>query len=61
MPEEDPTFDEPFYIKKFMEIQRGNVQLYRKLKNIQKDAELKAQIESALGEDFFDNVDDLIK
>ena len=61
MPEENPTFDEPFYVKKFMEIQRGNVQLYRKLKNIQEDDELKAQIESALGEDFFNNVDDLLK
>ena len=61
MPEENPTFDEPFYVKKFMEIQRGNVQLYRKLKTIQEDAELKTKIESALGEDFFDNVDKLLK
>ena len=60
MPEENPTFTEPFYVKKFMEIQRGNVQLYRKLKNLE-ESELKAAIERELGADFFNNLDDLIK
>lgn len=60
MPEENPTFDEPFYIKKFMEIQRGNVQLYRKLKNIE-SSPLKTKVEEVLGADFFKNIDDLVK
>lgn len=60
MPEENPTFDEPFYVKKFMEIQRGNVQLYRKLKNLEQ-SELKEKIENEFGTNFFDNLDDLIK
>jgi prolyl 4-hydroxylase len=61
MPEESPTFNEPFYVKKFMEIQRGNVQLYRKLKNIETNSTLKAQVEEILGKDFFSNLDELIK
>ena len=60
MPEENPTFTEPFYVKKFMEIQRGNVQLYRKLKNLE-ESQLKDAIEQALGKDFFKNIDDLAK
>lgn len=60
MPEENPTFDEPFYVKKFMEIQRGNVQLYRKLKKLE-ESDLKETIKKELGEDFFDKIDDLLK
>jgi prolyl 4-hydroxylase len=60
MPEENPTFTGPFYVKKFMEIQRGNVQLYRKLKNLE-ESQLKDAIEQALGKDFFKNIDDLAK
>ena len=60
MPEENTTFTEPFYVKKFMEIQRGNVQLYRKLKNLE-ESQLKDAIEQALGKDFFKNIDDLAK
>ena len=60
VPEQDPTFDEPFYVKNFMEIQRGNVQLYRKLKNLEQ-SDLKKQIEEKLGKDFFDNLDNLLK
>jgi hypothetical protein len=61
MPEENPTFDEPFYVKKFMDIQRSNVVLYRKLKNIETDNNLRVQVEAVLGEDFFKNLDDLVK
>lgn len=60
MPEENPTFDEPFYVKKFMEIQRGNVQLYRKLKKLE-ESDLKETIKKELGEDFFDKIHDLLK
>ena len=60
MPEENPTFDEPFYIKKFMAIQRDNVRLYRKLKNLE-ESDLRKTIEETLGKDFFDNLDDLLK
>ncbi len=60
MPEENPKFDDPFYIKKFMDIQRGNVVLYRKLKNLE-NSKLKQVIENHLGEDFFKNLDDLVK
>jgi len=60
VPEENPTFTEPYYVKKFMEIQRGNVQLYRKLKNLE-ESKLKETIEKELGKGFFDNLDDLVK
>lgn len=59
-PEKNPTFDEPFYVKKFMDIQRGNVVLYRKLKNLQ-NSEMAEQIKVKFGENFFDNIDDLLK
>ena len=61
MPEENPIFNEPFYVKKFMEIQRGNVQLYRKLKDIEENFHLRKIIETELGKDFFKNLDDLLK
>ena len=60
MPEENPTFDEPFYVKKFMDIQRANVQLYRKLKRLE-ESEMADIIEKELGEDFFKNLDNLVK
>jgi cold shock CspA family protein len=61
VPQENPVFTDPFYIKKFMEIQRGNVQLWRKLKDIEADQELKLKIEQQFGENFFSKIDDLIK
>lgn len=61
MPEENPTFDEPFYVKKFMDIQRGNVVLYRKLKNLEENPQLKIKIEEQFGSNFFDGLDDLVK
>jgi prolyl 4-hydroxylase len=60
MPEDNPTFDEPFYVKKFMEIQRANVQLYRKLKQLE-ESEMANIVEKELGEDFFKNLDNLVK
>ncbi len=60
VPEKNPTFDEPFYVKKFMAIQRDNVRLYRKLKNLE-ESEFKKAIEETLGKDFFDKLDDLLK
>jgi len=60
VPEENPTFDDTFYVKKFMDIQRGNVVLYRKLKNLE-NSKLRQVIENHLGDDFFDNLDDLVK
>ena len=61
VPAENPELTNPFYVKKFMEIQRGNVQLWRKLKDLESVPEIKAQIEQQLGADFFTNVDDLVK
>jgi prolyl 4-hydroxylase len=61
MPQENPEFTDPFYIKKFMEIQRGNVVLWRKLKNLESDNDIKYKIEQKFGLDFFKNIDDLIK
>jgi len=60
MPEENPTFDEPFYVKKFMEIQRANVQLYRKLKTIE-DSDCSEMIKQEFSDDFFKNIDKLVK
>lgn len=60
-PNDNPEFSNPFYIKKFMEIQRSNVNLWRKLKNIEADPQLKSKVEAALGSDFFTDVDDLVK
>ena len=44
-----------------MEIQRGNVNLWRKLKDIETNPFLKKEIEKVLGSDFFNNIDDLVK
>lgn len=60
-PNEDSKIDDVFYIKKFMEIQRGNVNLWRKLKDIEENSFLKKEIEKVLGTDFFNNIDDLVK
>jgi hypothetical protein len=43
-----------------MDIQRGNVQLYRKLKNLE-TSPLRTKVEEVLGVDFFKNIDDLVK
>jgi hypothetical protein len=61
VPEENPKLTDEFYVKKFMEIQRGNVQLWRKLKNLEMNETMKKEIEKTMGEDFFKNLDDLIK
>jgi|LauGreDrversion4_2_1035121.scaffolds.fasta_scaffold442301_3 hypothetical protein len=54
---EEPVFTEPFYIKKFMEIQQQNVILWRKLYNIQQNSELKEQVEKTFGVDFFEELE----
>lgn len=58
---DDSEIVDVFYIKKFMEIQRGNVNLWRKLKDIETNPFLKKEIEKVLGSDFFNNIDDLVK
>jgi len=60
VPQENPQLRNEFYVKKFMDIQRGNVQLYRKLKNLE-TSPLRTKVEEVLGVDFFKNIDDLVK
>lgn len=54
---EEPVLTEPFYIKKFMEIQQQNVILWRKLYNIQQNPQLKEQVEKEFGLGFFDELE----
>ena len=61
MIEENPEFTDKFYIKKFMEIQQGNIQLWRKLQTIKENIYVKEIIEKQYGSDFFDDIDDLVK
>jgi prolyl 4-hydroxylase len=58
---ENVEITEKFYLNKFMEIQRGNVNLWRKLKTIEENTKLKESVEAWFGKDFFDNIDDLVK
>lgn len=46
-----------FYLEKFMEIQRANVVLWRKLKTLEENEE----VIKIIGKDFFEGVDDLVK
>lgn len=46
-----------FYIEKFMEIQRANVVLWRKLKTLQENQ----KIVDVVGKEFFEGLDDLVK
>jgi hypothetical protein len=46
-----------FYLEKFMEIQRANVVLWRKLKTLKENQ----QIVDIVGIDYFDGIDDLVK
>jgi len=57
----DPKITDEFYLKKFMEIQQSNVVLWRKLHTIKEHEDLRAVVETYLGEDFFDNLDDLVR
>ncbi len=56
----EPVITDPFYLKKFMQIQQANVVLWRKLHTIKENEDLRATIETYLGDDFFDNLDDLV-
>jgi hypothetical protein len=54
---EEPVFTEPFYIKKFMEIQQQNVVLWRMLYKIQQNKELCEQVKKEFGELFFEELE----
>jgi hypothetical protein len=54
----NPTFQEPFYIKKFMEIQQQNVVLYKTLLKIQENPETALVVKRQLGNDIFDILKD---
>jgi hypothetical protein len=56
----DPIITDVFYLKKFMQLQQSNVVLWRKLHNIKENEDLRAVVETYLGDDFFDNLDDLV-
>lgn len=54
---EEPVFTEPFYVKKFMEIQQQNVILWRMLYRIQQNKELCEQVKKEFGENFFEELE----
>ena len=54
----NPIFQEPFYIKKFMEIQQQNVVLYKTLLKIQENPETALVVKNQLGDDIFDILKD---
>jgi hypothetical protein len=56
----EPVITDEFYLKKFMQLQQANVVLWRKLHNIKENEDLRATIETYLGDDFFNNLDDLV-
>lgn len=56
----EPVITDPFYLKKFMQLQQANVILWRKLNNLKENEDVKATIETYFGDNFFDNLDDLV-
>ena len=44
-----------------MQIQQANIVLWRKLDTIKNNEDLRASVETYLGDNFFDNLDDLVK
>ena len=54
---DEPVLTEPFYIKKFMEIQQQNVILWRMLYRIQQNKELCEQVKKEFGENFFEELE----
>tara|TARA_R110000868_G_scaffold102091_1_gene281083 strand:- start:24324 stop:24500 length:177 start_codon:yes stop_codon:yes gene_type:complete len=50
-----------FYLEKFMELQRANVVLWRKLKTLEETQHIKEAVEASIAQDFFKDIDDLIK
>jgi len=57
MEEDNPIITEPFYLKKFMEIQRINVILYNQLRLIHKDEEIRQLIIERFGPETFKILD----
>lgn len=53
--------EDEFYIEKFMEIQRANVVLWRRLKKLEENNNIKETIEILVDRDFFKGLDDLIR
>ena len=56
--EEKVIITDPFYLDKFMEIQRQNVVLSNKLRDIFEEEHIRNTIISQLGKDFFDVLKD---
>lgn len=56
----EPVITDEFYLKKFMQLQQANVVLWRKLYTIKGNEDLRATVETYLGDNFFDNLDDLV-
>lgn len=56
--EEKVIITDPFYLDKFMEIQRQNVVLSNKLRDIFEDNHTRNTIISQFGQDFFDILKD---
>jgi hypothetical protein len=54
----EPTFTDPFYIKKFMEIQRQNIVMYNLLKRIEESTVLKQAVQNELNIDLTEAVKD---
>lgn len=57
MDDNNPVFTEPFYIKKFMEIQQQNIVLYKSLLKIKENPETYQKVVELLGEDVFSILD----
>lgn len=54
VPQENPVFEDEFYVKKFMEIQQQNIVLYKSLLKIKNDPELSRIAIEKLGPEVFD-------
>lgn len=50
-----------FYLEKFMELQRANIVLWRRLKTLEQEKHIRETIETLVDENFFNGLDDLVK
>ena len=50
-----------FYLEKFMELQRANIVLWRRLKTLEQEKNIRETIETLVDENFFNGLDDLVK
>tara|TARA_R110000796_G_scaffold27018_5_gene74686 strand:+ start:3286 stop:3465 length:180 start_codon:yes stop_codon:yes gene_type:complete len=50
-----------FYLEKFMELQRANIVLWRRLKTLEQEKNIREIIETLVDENFFNGLDDLVK